>query len=301
MRSADAPLLKDNDARRSLTELGVKRLEKFSGLYARAMIKRDVETVHDWRVASRRLQQILMTFASEGAGPAKKARAFLREIRRSLGALRNLDVMAKMADERSENAASDAARSAWTELKREIDNKRRAEDRQAERSLMSCDLGDFLARAKKCMDEGASRNEGAPDISAALTSRLKDWREALSAAENNQSPESLHALRIAGKRLRYVLELEAAVFEPAAEKLARSLAELQDKFGAWHDSHVLLQFAAGFLRRQEFLAEHPGRSRALLLEMERERRRAESEVSAGLAAAKELDGAWPQGELRQEP
>ena len=160
MRSADAPLLKDNDARRSLTELGVKRLEKFSGLYARAMIKRDVETVHDLRVASRRLQQILMTFASQGAGPAKKARAFLREIRRSLGALRNLDVMAKMADERSENAASDAARSAWTELKREIDNKRRAEDRQAERSLMSCDLGDFLARAKKCMDEGASRNEG---------------------------------------------------------------------------------------------------------------------------------------------
>jgi hypothetical protein len=56
-----------------------------------------------------------------------------------------------------------------------------------------------------------------------------------------QEPEvkALHDMRIAAKRLRYVLELTSFCFGPYAAKAARRARELQDLIGAIHDCDVL--------------------------------------------------------------
>jgi hypothetical protein len=51
--------------------------------------------------------------------------------------------------------------------------------------------------------------------------------------------KSLHDMRIAAKRLRYVLELTSFCFGPYAAKAARRARELQDLIGAIHDCDVL--------------------------------------------------------------
>ena len=51
--------------------------------------------------------------------------------------------------------------------------------------------------------------------------------------------KALHDMRIAAKRLRYVLELTSFCFGPYAAKAARRARELQDMIGAIHDCDVL--------------------------------------------------------------
>jgi hypothetical protein len=52
--------------------------------------------------------------------------------------------------------------------------------------------------------------------------------------------DALHDLRIAAKRLRYVLELTAHLFGPYAETAGRRAKEVQDLLGEIHDCDVTL-------------------------------------------------------------
>ncbi len=52
--------------------------------------------------------------------------------------------------------------------------------------------------------------------------------------------ETLHDMRIAAKRLRYILELSAHVFGPYAGTAAKRTKELQDLLGEIHDCDVTL-------------------------------------------------------------
>jgi CHAD domain-containing protein len=52
--------------------------------------------------------------------------------------------------------------------------------------------------------------------------------------------EALHDMRIAAKRLRYVLELHAPVFGAPAERAAKRAKKLQDLLGEIHDCDVTI-------------------------------------------------------------
>jgi CHAD domain-containing protein len=52
--------------------------------------------------------------------------------------------------------------------------------------------------------------------------------------------EDLHDMRIAAKRLRYVLELTTPVFGPPAEEAAKRAKKLQDLLGEIHDCDVAI-------------------------------------------------------------
>jgi hypothetical protein len=51
---------------------------------------------------------------------------------------------------------------------------------------------------------------------------------------------ALHNLRIAAKRLRYVLEIFEDVLPPAGQSIAHELSRIQDELGAMHDCDVLI-------------------------------------------------------------
>jgi hypothetical protein len=60
--------------------------------------------------------------------------------------------------------------------------------------------------------------------------------------------KTLHDMRIAAKRLRYVLELTGFCFGPYAAKAARRARELQDLIGAIHDCDVLEPRVRSYIR-----------------------------------------------------
>ncbi len=104
-------------------------------------------------------------------------------------------------------------------------------------------------------------------------------------------------LRIAGKRLRYRLELLADIGEVSAKARVKSLRALQNQLGSWHDSEVLLETCAKFLTRRDFIARYPALARALLVEMERERRRANGAIEGLVKHAEKVSQAFGEGAL----
>ena len=73
--------------------------------------------------------------------------------------------------------------------------------------------------------------------------------------------EELHDMRIAAKRLRYVLEVTGDLFGPYAEKAGKRTKELQDLLGEVHDCDVLLPRVLG-LREGVILEEFAKREAA---------------------------------------
>lgn len=63
--------------------------------------------------------------------------------------------------------------------------------------------------------------------------------------------QALHDMRIAAKRLRYVLEIFGELFGPYAEKAGKRAKDLQDLIGEIHDCDVMLPRVHGLISELE--------------------------------------------------
>jgi CHAD domain-containing protein len=79
--------------------------------------------------------------------------------------------------------------------------------------------------------------------------RLAELYGFMPAAADPAEVVALHDMRIAAKRLRYVLELTAPCFGPYARTAVKPTRELQDVLGEIHDCDVQLPEAAAFAER----------------------------------------------------
>jgi hypothetical protein len=70
--------------------------------------------------------------------------------------------------------------------------------------------------------------------------RAKEVQSFSPGIRDPRNVEALHDMRIATKRLRYVLELTAPVFGEPAEKGAKQAKKLQDLLGEIHDCDVTI-------------------------------------------------------------
>lgn len=92
------------------------------------------------------------------------------------------------------------------------------------------------ARKVKRLDPGAGLAENARRIVAVRAEELRSFvPRALDPAE----VEALHDMRIAAKRLRYVLEITEPALGPAAGGAAKIARDLQDLLGEIHDCDVM--------------------------------------------------------------
>jgi len=93
------------------------------------------------------------------------------------------------------------------------------------------------ARKVKGLEPGGSLGENAERIVAVRLSELRSFSpQVLDPAEI----QALHDMRIAAKRLRYVLELTKPALGPSAAGGARTAKKLQDLLGQIHDCDVML-------------------------------------------------------------
>ena len=104
------------------------------------------------------------------------------------------------------------------------------------------------------------------------------WQSALARAQESSAVDDLRALRSATKVLRYRTEL---LFEIGAKPLKaelKSLADLQDVIGVWHDRQVFHRAVAEALARAEVLLHEMPAVRLLLAELAKERSGQANEV-----------------------
>jgi CHAD domain-containing protein len=101
------------------------------------------------------------------------------------------------------------------------------------------------ARKVKDLDPAQTVADNAERI---IRTRLAELCGFMPKASNPKEVEALHDMRIAAKRLRYILEVTGTCFGPYAETAVKSVKELQDLLGELHDCDVQLPEVAAFRR-----------------------------------------------------
>ena len=278
---------------KKLLKLARKRLQRFATLVPKVLLSDDPDTVHDLRVWSRRLQQALRVIHPSVDSPKrKKVLRLLRQVRRALGPCRNLDVNLDLIMDKRQQASAAAVHRAWGEVHDELEAKRGALIERARRDIARHDLFNFIARAQALIAAADSDADPKEILESAIAKSMAAWQEAFSSAQEQRDKIRLHQLRIAGKRLRYRVELLAELGESKAKPLVETLKELQNALGDWHDRSVLIDYVAGFIGRASFLADHPDIGRALLTEMEKEKLRLDTAIHQLLADAAGVVEYW---------
>ncbi|HEY7547254.1 MAG TPA: CHAD domain-containing protein, partial [Blastocatellia bacterium] len=91
---------------------------------------------------------------------------------------------------------------------------------------------------------------------ARLEQRLGEFQVLAAQAHPTTDPDELHQLRIAAKRLRYLLETISEMgFGSAAQALAW-LRLLQDRIGEWHDFEAMEEEILSITTRKKFVKAH---------------------------------------------
>jgi CHAD domain-containing protein len=208
-----------------------------------AASKGDVTSLHQARVATRRLRAVLPL-----VGPGRKADKLARSVRRltqALGPVRELDVALLILDEFKDS--EDVPRPAVQRLRAAIGEERRQMQAALQRLLESFDVAKLRKRAVSAArkQEGkTSKRVRDPKRAAKARERARQRAEQLGLAIENAAglylPDRLHEVRIAVKKLRYTLELEQSFTASRATAGLHTLRNAQDLLGRMHDLEVLI-------------------------------------------------------------
>ncbi|HSZ55700.1 MAG TPA: CHAD domain-containing protein [Tepidisphaeraceae bacterium] len=198
----------------------------------------DGEAVHDARVATRRLKAAMELLApvlsDHHRHPFEKV---LKKLRKRLGPLRDLDVMIERLSEMSSNAAA-----RW--LCDELIRLREKEREKAGKKAVPADVLAKLSSWWGVRDEIVEARDAIDSlVSESLHLQFDAFAEQASQLnrESPAEPRDPHELRIAGKILRYTLEMAKEQGHKLPASVLRAFKKMQEALGNWHDDVVLIQ------------------------------------------------------------
>ncbi|MCE3241594.1 MAG: hypothetical protein K0Q83_2101 [Deltaproteobacteria bacterium] len=272
-----------------ILRLALTRLKKCVSIAPRLLVDHDPDDIHDLRVTSRRLQQVVsLMFPKPRRAKSRKVIRSLRDLRRDWGSCRNLDVDLALLQEKLESLETDGVRDAWSYVRGCLVELRAQELDRARKRLRRLDILAFIERTQRLFKAVKIENVQDLNLEESFADTLAEWREAVAQAKSRHNSKHLHELRISGKRLRYRLEIIAELGNTAAKDQATSLKGLQEELGRWHDCHVLLQFVEELIQKPEFLSDHPEFQQILERDIDSERRKNDAAIDEILKQAEKL-------------
>ena len=252
-------------------ELALRQLNRFMSYEAKVLKGDDTDAIHDMRVASRRLQQVLDLLYSKPRPPElRRLRRQIRRCRAALGEVRNCDVLLEVVERRLGRKRS-SRREAWTAVQHFLRIRRSESFLRAMRKFGKINLAVFYVSLKEFLQAdrprehsgehhhhapGATPNSFATDLTHALESVWGRFEDQLAESHRHARPEVIHGARIATKRLRYLIEVFHEFGVASSADALAWLRRLQKHLGDWHDLEVLEQMMIEMLARPEFLREH---------------------------------------------
>ncbi len=209
---------------------------------------RHVESLHQARVALRRLRSAFGLFRDVIAGPeAERLKGELRIVSTALGEARNLDVyLSRKLEEEAERHPDEPG---LADLRAQIEERReRAYDSVLRRlnakrfRLVALDLLAFVEAGDWLRDDGRAQHRDEPGAEFAARMLKKRWRKVRTDGRHldRLDAPARHEVRIAAKKLRYASEFFASLFaEKRARRLYRDfvggLEQLQGSLGDLND------------------------------------------------------------------
>jgi CHAD domain-containing protein len=262
----------------------------------------EVEAIHKMRVTTRRLQASIDLLLSNHRHSQKdktdryvrKLKKQLRKWRRRLSRVRNYDVFLIML-EKEISARRGAHREQYELLKAILNEHREAQVEKIRRKLEHLNIEGIANRlgidiATPRDEDGGSEPQESESPGKALDQQAMEARSvltnekriALRAAQRLEQrveefhalaeqvhptihPEEMHQLRIAAKRVRYLLEILRTMGVGNPDRSLTWLRTLQGRIGDWHDLEALEEEIISILSQPGFMKEHLAESSRILL------------------------------------
>lgn len=265
----------------------------------------DIDSVHQLRVTSRRCVAALDVLREWlPKKPRRKLAQHLGRVRRRCGKARDADVQTKFLNELIDQPGRDPDQLAGLNRLREGWSRRRRKARKKIRRKLPALANRIQLTGQKLLESLSSiarKHSSSPDqpsladvtrviLSAQLAAVRDQSRPEPKPPEQDQlSPENLHRLRIACKRLRYVLELFFPVLPIAWQaNVHPQLKQLQELLGVIQDGIVgSRQFVREANHLQKRIIRHASHSEAGTVDPNRLAQQAVSLVQAEYAARTE--------------
>jgi CHAD domain-containing protein len=202
-----------------------------------------VRAIHQARVASRRLREALpIAAAAARTGEWSGLRRDIRRVTRALGDVREMDVALLEFDDDVHGRTWNAI--AVQRVREYLQSERARREQSMRAKLQTIKPPRVLERCKAI---AAALEKRPPDVWRAilagrLRKRARRFKSALHAVGTMYAAEPLHTVRIAGKKLRYSLELAHGAGDTAVGRQIGVLRRLQDLLGRLRDLQTLQSY-----------------------------------------------------------
>jgi triphosphatase len=231
----------------TLGELAYRVLRKeASAMLARVpgtRLGEDIESLHQMRVATRRMRAGMDMFASVLPVRAGRLRAELGWLAALLGEVRDLDIQLGRFDDWTEEMPGDH-REALDELADLLAGHRVQARRALLEALDSRRYERLVSGLVAMLVQGPSSRSTAGRAPAVTTmpelieERHRAARKAARRAKRTGAATDYHRLRIRCKRLRYALEFASGLYDGELKGFVRQMTRLQDALGSMQDAAV---------------------------------------------------------------
>jgi CHAD domain-containing protein len=287
---------RDDSLRQYAAKAVLKRVRAMTQEVKRAREGASAQTVHDMRVATRRLSTALALF--EDQFPRRRTRSWskrLRRLRRALGKTRDLDVQAAFLEDFLRQSHEFLGGLAEVEYRPGIERllvcvrrRRAARRRKVSKAANRFERHDVLSELKRAAKDlratcRAAEVDGPTVRERSRAAILKHLEDLLALEPCLDQPDAIaehHALRITAKRLRYTLEVFRPLYGARTARFIAAARQCQQRLGAIHDCDVWVEFLPRFLQEEGALpARRPAGARCTarlkpgLLFLQDERRR----------------------------
>ncbi len=223
----------------------------------------DMRSVHQARVASRRLREALPVLRASVDGHALgRVRRQVRRMTRALGPVRELDVALEHLDELA--ARDIVSTRALGRVRQALAHERL----HRRRDMLTEITPGKVERLRQRLRHVSAGDETPPSalpldaLSAQVGRRARRLVAAMERAGGLYLPDRLHAVRIAAKKLRYATEIERELKRSRATARITQLKRLQDLLGRMHDFEILID------RTRQLQAELATSDRKLTMELD---------------------------------
>ena len=218
----------------------------------------DVEALHDYRVALRRLRSCLRSYRRElRSTVTPRSLRRLRRLARATNRSRDLEVhTAWLAEQAPTAGGADQPGIAWLTARLEETRARAREEMLAKDERLFSTLYPVLHRqlsryrATIHLDPTRERRTLSEATSRHVRAAARRLKRRLQRVRDGTGEEEIHRARIAAKHLRYLVEPFAAGL-PGGEEMVVRLKSLQDTLGDAHDALVFLPELTEALREAE--------------------------------------------------
>ncbi|HLL89275.1 MAG TPA: CHAD domain-containing protein, partial [Tepidisphaeraceae bacterium] len=239
-----------------------ERVNDLRDLVPRALRAWDEEAIHQARVNTRKLKAAIDLMAPVTSPDHRRAFGrVLRRLRRRLGPLRDLDVMIRhLKDLADAEGRPHAAAAGWMADKLAAQREElHAAASGKEVSAILSKIGAWWGLRQEVQDAGEAVDTLLAESVHLQLDAFAEQADRLTgvtpAQVDGEPPQDPHELRIAGKALRYTLDMAGVQGHPLPGGVGKAFKGMQEALGLWHD-HVVLSESSLRLALDHLLVHH---------------------------------------------